>query len=263
MSRNVFQAEVIDNAPIIGDEVFTKGELILKCEQLFGDEVTDPILPNFKYAGQGFGMFFIPPNGSTVDLAFDDDIDEPDLRWEACLYNFNNPVPLEFGNGTFPYRDAPGVPPVVRGANRYSRRMGMVFPSGLVMFDITEGDEHVWFHHKTGAGLEINKNGDLFLISKQDFDLQIDRNGLVKVTGDFVMEFVNLKLGGDAVTEPMPLGTALMTAINAFITGDHNTHTHPIPGVTPGPTTVTSSPPVAPAVPIPPASVLSAKIKGI
>ena len=262
-NRNVFQAEVIDNAPVIDGEVFTRGELVLKCEQLFGDEVIDPVLPNYKYAGGGFGMFLIPPIGATVDLAFDDDMDEPDFRWEACLYNETNPLPLEFSNKGFLYRDEINVAPITRGDGRYSKRMGIVLPAGLLMVDITEGDEHIWFHHVTGAGLEINKNGDLFLISKQNFELTIAQDGLMKITGDMVMEFANLKLGGEVVTEPMPLGNALMAAINAFIAVGHNAHTHLIPGIISGPSSVTSGVPTVPAIPIPPASVLSAKIKGV
>jgi hypothetical protein len=253
--RESFPAEVTNDAPIVDGKPSSRGELIVRCGQLFGDEVSDPIAPGFQYAGGGFGMFFVPPIGATVDLELDQDLDNPDFRWRTCLYNFNNPLPEEFGIKSFLYRDEVGESPVNRGANRYPKRMGIKLPAGLMMVDITEGDEHIWFHHITGAGFEINKNGDILFFAEQDFGIEVARNGLIKLTGNLVIDFANLKLGGDSVTEPMPLGNLLLAAINGFINGSHNVHIHddPLSGVT--------GPPKIPAIPIP-STVLSQVIKG-
>jgi hypothetical protein len=77
--------------------------------------------------------------------------------------------------------------------------------------------------------------------------LRHDGSPLPKATmGGMVLESASIQLGAGAVS-PAVLGTAMQTLWDAMVVYI-NAHTHSVPGVTVGPTAVTSGPPASPLV---------------
>ena len=76
-----------------------QGVILVKCESLVNDggELLE-VRPSFGLAGNGFGVFMVPPQGAFVEIEIAsglDSIDFADLTYKAGLYNDQADIPDE------------------------------------------------------------------------------------------------------------------------------------------------------------------------
>jgi phage protein D len=122
-------------------------------------------------SGSGYGMYFMPDEGDTVMVAFQDG-------------DFSLPVVL--GSAW----DGPASPPVYPPALKNSVRMIKSRSGHTITLDDTSGAEKVSIGHKNGSQVTLSMNGDISIDAKNDLTLSAQgtinlkaTNVKVKVTG--------------------------------------------------------------------------------
>ena len=74
-----------------------RGRLRAMVEDVLGNEQTGWALPSTPYAGNGIGLFLIPPINSLVWIEFENG--NPDYPiWTGCFWGKTDKVPAEQGN---------------------------------------------------------------------------------------------------------------------------------------------------------------------
>lgn len=77
----------------------------------------------------------------------------------------------------------------------YTRAQIQETKSGhVIMMDDTSGNEKVLIKHKTGAGVELNKDGTVNIRSKNNMVFSVDANGVMIFEGDLRISCKNLKM---------------------------------------------------------------------
>jgi len=171
MVKEIHIGEVTNNIAGPDGKLFGKGEVMFKCETLLedGSEYPIPAVPSFHYATKGYGIFFVPPPGTQIEVEVArgrDKIVESRVRYRAMLYSDINGVPSEL-------------------LENYPYRRGIKLPSGHLIFDDSPGAELIKMHHSIGTGFELQKNGDW--IEKVVKDKLIEILGQLKITAQGIM----------------------------------------------------------------------------
>lgn len=175
MIKEIHIGEVTNNTVGPDGKPFSKGEVLFKCETLLedGSEYPIPAVPSFHYATNGYGIFFVPPPGTQIEVEVAQGLDkivESRVRYRACLYSDVNEVPPEL-------------------LENYPHRRGIKLPSGYLIFDDSPGAELIRMHHSNGTGFEWQKNGDW--IEK------VIKNKLVEILGQLKITAQGIMLGDD------------------------------------------------------------------
>jgi phage baseplate assembly protein V len=157
------------------------------------------------YAGNGYGFVWHPEPGDEVLVAFM----HGDMRWPIVLGGMYNGV---------------DEPPTARTDARDQKLMRTKGGHELLMDD-SAGQQRVRLASNGGHTVDIDDQAGTIVIAT---------SGGVKVTLDdggasVVIEAGAIKLGGDAATQPLVLGQALLAAFNA------HTHNCTAPGSPSGP----------------------------
>lgn len=118
-------------------------------------------------SGKGCGMYFMPDEGDTVLVAFQDG-------------DFSLPVVL----GSV--WDGPALPPVYPPALKNSVRMIKSRSGHTITMDDTTGLEKVSIHHKNGSEITMNFNGDISIQANKDLNLS--------ATGNINLKAANVKV---------------------------------------------------------------------
>lgn len=124
-STDIYKAKVVDN-----QDPECRGRLRVECTALLGSDqaISDWVDPVFPYAGKGYGWFFVPETGASVELEVDSGssseefgvatfMTNPNFKWISATYLLPTDVPTEFGIAAGP---------------AYGRRMGLKTPQGLL-----------------------------------------------------------------------------------------------------------------------------------
>lgn len=187
--------------------LFNRGEVMIKSETLLSDgsEYPIPATPCFPLADPlGFGMFWVPNIGATVELEVEDGPDylvESEIRYRCALYSDMNFVPDEL-------------------LENYPFRKGFKFMSGLFMFDDMPGQFLIQLFHTMGHGFELTREGDVnwmamrdqytetlrdhITFARRDFILEADRDGKIDFDGEFIMDVMgdySLKVSSELLME--------------------------------------------------------------
>jgi len=171
MVKEIHIGEVTNNLVGPDGKPFRRGEVMFKCETLLedGSEYPIPAAPSFHYATNGYGMFFVPPPGTQIEIEVAqgrDKIVESRVRYRAMLYSDINEVPSEF-------------------LSNYPHKKGIKLLSGRLIFDDSPGGELLELFHEGGTGFELKKNGDW--VEKVIKDKLIEILGQLKITAQGIM----------------------------------------------------------------------------
>ena len=75
-----YRGKVVDN-----HDPLTQGRIRANVPSVFGDQETGWALPSAPYAGQGVGIFFVPPVGANIWMEFEEG--NPDYPiWGGCFW---------------------------------------------------------------------------------------------------------------------------------------------------------------------------------
>ena len=72
-----------------------RGRLMVKVPSLFGDDdLKNPALPSVPYAGDGVGLFLVPPEGASVWVEFE--AGNPEIPiWSGCFWDESDSLPAD------------------------------------------------------------------------------------------------------------------------------------------------------------------------
>lgn len=126
-----------------------RGAVSVACESLLDSgegkvektELPEPVFPSFAFAGNGFGVFYVPPVGSFVELEVESgaqSVDYANIKYRAMLYSYNTELPSEF-------------------QQNYGKRYGIKTPGGFLIFiDESETEPQLVIQTAGGAYLIFN-----------------------------------------------------------------------------------------------------------
>ena len=141
----------------------TLGRLKARVPEVLGDVETGWALPAVPFAGDGIGLFTVPPPGSGVWIEFEaGDVSRP--IWSGCWW----------GDGQLPNQATPAI------------RALKTVSGHTITLDDTDGSEKVEVTDKNGAkivmdqsGVEISKGGQKVKLSQNSV---IVNDGALEVT---------------------------------------------------------------------------------
>ena len=197
MAREIHHGHVVDN-----DDPQKLGRLVVECPTIVsGESLGGWILPRFHFVDSehSAGCFWVPNIGSSVDVEIESDPEAQvqgfDARWMCDVYP-DGTVPDEF-------------------RENYPQRRGWKTAAGhLLYFDDTEDSQEINVVHSTGATIQIDNNGTIYI--KQN-------------TGQ------TIELGAGIPREKLIKGESFYNDLLAFVTGVNTFAVDPsitgIPGV--------------------------------
>ena len=164
MVKELHIGEVTNNMMGPDGNPFSRGEVMFKCETLLedGSEYPIPAVPSFHYATDGYGIFFVPPPGTQIEVEVAqgrDKVVESRVRYRAMLYSDINEVPSEF-------------------MTNYPYRKGLKLPSGIIVFD--DSPENEEWNIKVTRNLIIEVLSEFVLKSN---DIKLGADDLVATAG--------------------------------------------------------------------------------